>query len=175
MNIQFYLLDSVVQVFLLDPVVDFYSVDRDRAQWAGWTEMFAGSAAYALLFDDGRYHEAVRILRVGPDHRDGSDRAVPCAVAAADRFAVDDTEVQVDAGCTDLHACLFLRSDRKYGSGRTDLRASDAFRTAVALGIEHLRLHQMCEVRRRPKHIVRTDRDAELAGSAPVVELLHAL
>ena len=102
MNIQVYLLDSVVQVFLLDPVVDFYSVDSDCAQWTGWTEMFAGSAAYALLFDDGRYHEAVRVLWICPDHRDGSDRAVTCAVAAADFVSVHDAVVKAYHCMSDL-------------------------------------------------------------------------
>lgn len=67
------------------------------------TQILAGTASDASFLIDSRDHQRLRIIRILPDHPDGSGRAVACTVAAAYSVGIDDTVVKVHYCVTYLY------------------------------------------------------------------------
>ena len=141
------------------------------------TEILAGSAAYALLGVDGRYHKvlaviallaaaSVTVVPLERHHLYGSGRTMPCAVAALLAVPHRDTVVHHPLRMADLGRGLLGLVNRAYGTGGADLRAFRTLRTAVTPLVGHLRLHHAHQVRSRTQHSVGTHRDAELTSGA---------
>ena len=113
-------------------MVDLVTVYSDCAYRACRAEILACSAADTLLFFDGRNPDGLAVLADLLDELDGSYRAVTGAVAALfDSAVVHDAEPRGNVGCADFPLGLFLRSDLENGARGADLRAFDAFGTAV--------------------------------------------
>ena len=157
-------------------VVNLITVDSDSADRASRAKVLAGSAADALALVYGRDAYGTRLVGIFTDHLDGTGRAVAGAVAALfDSAVVHDAEPRGNVGCADFPLSLFLRSDLENGARGANLRAFDAFGTAVTSLEGHLGLHQVLDVFRRSKDIVGADRHAELAGCTVGIEVFYAL
>lgn len=101
-----------------------------RAQWAGRTNIFAGSAADAFAFVHYRELRSFFIVRIYGYHFYGSGRAVSAAVSAC--YIVHHREAQagVPYGVSDLYGRLFFPSYFLYGACRANLGTLGAFRAA---------------------------------------------
>ena len=69
---------------------------------------------------------------------------------------------------------LFLAGDLFDGAGGAQLAAAGALRTAEALLVAHLRLHEVFEVRGGPEHVVRAFGHTQLAAGAVPIEVFDA-
>lgn len=72
------------------------------------TQILAGTASDASFLIDCRNHQRLRVIRILPDHTDGSGRAVTCTVAAADFISIHDAVIKIHYSVSYLDGRLLL-------------------------------------------------------------------
>ena len=127
------------------------------------TQILTCSATDTQLCVDSRNLPRFRIIGIHWNHLDGTNRAMPCAVATLMFVGIDNTVLLDPNGMTNLDRRLIFNADRLDGTSWTSLRALHAFRTAIATLVAHHRLHQRQQIRTWAQYLVRTSRYAELA------------
>lgn len=143
----------------------------DSTEGACGTEMLTGSATNAPLRVDHRYLQGLGVVRVRVDHEYGSCRTVAGTVATRDVVGKRHTILLYPYGMSDACGRLFLYGDRPDGSCRAYVSALRTLRSAIALLVCHLGLHQGFQAGRRMQHIVGAGRHTELAPRAMAGEM----
>ena len=143
----------------------------DGAHRTTWAKGLAHAATDTHLLIHHRNLLRLRVVGIDGDHRDGTRRTMPLAVAAVLVVTYDNTELTRPYRMADLDARLLLLRDGLDGTSRTHTRTLDALWTAIAALITHLRLHEGHQTGRRTKHSVRTSGYAQLAGRTMVLHV----
>lgn len=148
--------------------------DIDGTERTCGAKIFTSTAADTPFFVHNRYFRGVRHIRFGRNHRDGSCRAVPRAIATIHSVRERHTILPYPHGMANLNGGFVGCGNRKYGSCRTDLRALRAFRTTIAPFVGRLGLHECHQPGRGAQHLVRTNGHAELASRAMCCHVAQA-
>ena len=81
----------------------FMSLYMDGSERPCRAEVFAGTASYAPFFVDCRNHERILVSRILANHPDCAGRAMACAVSAFYLVGIDNAQVKVNHGMSDLN------------------------------------------------------------------------
>ena len=129
------------------------------------TQVLAGTTTNTFLFVDDRLLDRVRIVLIDRNHLNCLRRTMPLAVSALNPIGHRNTILMDCNGMTNLDSRLISSCNQFNGTRRADFRAFHTFRTTITALIRHLWLHEILQLGRRTKHIVRTCRNAKLASS----------
>ena len=96
----------------------FYMNSR---QWSAWTQVLAGSTAYAAFFIHSWNPWTELVVGILWHHGDGSNWTVTGTVTTLSAIGDDDTVVWLPNSMANLNGRLLFLGNRLNGTGRTNL------------------------------------------------------
>ena len=154
--------------------MNFVALHVDRTQRTARAQRLARAAADAHLLVDHGDLLGSRVVGIQRNHRDGTRRTMPCAVAALLTVTDGHAELTRPYRMAYLDGALLLLRDGLDGTCRAHIGTLRTLRTAVAALVAHLRLHERHQAGGRAKHAVGAGRHAKLARRAMVLHVTGA-